>query len=316
MKAFQFSVLETEINSRLDKWLAEQLPDVSRSQVQRLIEKGYVKVNNRPAKGSYRVVTNDQVEVTLPEPEAWYVEPEEGPVEVVFEDDDLILVNKQPGLVVHPAPGHKAGTLVNFLLAHCKKLSGVGGVLRPGVVHRLDQGTSGLLVFAKNDRAHRSLAEQFHEHSITREYIAIVFGQVSPDEGVIEASIGRSPSDRKKMATVPSGKHAITHWKVLGHFPQLSLLRLTLQTGRTHQIRVHLNSKGWSVVGDPAYGGSEKRLKTLTNTRVSAALKKINHPLLHAERLAFVHPGTGERLDFKIEPPEDFQKALEILRGK
>lgn len=313
MRAFQFSVDETEVHSRLDKYLADQLPDVSRSQVQRLIKKGFVKVNSKSAKGSYKLNKNDQVEVILPEPEAWHVNPEKGPLDVVYEDSDLIVINKEVGVVVHPAPGHRNGTLVNFLLEHCKALSGIGGVLRPGVVHRLDQGTSGLLVFAKNDSTHRGLAKQFHDHTINREYKALVFGNVSPDSGKIEVSIGRSPSDRKKMAAVSEGKPAITNWKVLERYPSLCLLELKLETGRTHQIRVHLNSKGWGVVGDPVYGGSSKRINSINDSTISSALKQIKHPLLHAKRLGFIHPKTGEHLNFEREVPKEFQRILELL---
>ncbi|HLB59902.1 MAG TPA: RluA family pseudouridine synthase [Bdellovibrionota bacterium] len=315
MKAFQFTVDETEIGTRLDKWLATQLPDVSRTQVQRLIEKELVSVNDKIEKGSFQVKENDLISVVFPEPEVWRIEPEAGELEILYEDEDLLIVNKPVGLVVHPAPGHPRGTLVNLLLNHCKDLSGIGGVLRPGIVHRLDAGTSGILVVAKNDLSHRNLSDQFRKHTILRQYIALVFGNVNPNQGVIEAAIGRSPHDRKKMAAVEWGKPSITEWKLLAQFPQIAHLRLTLKTGRTHQIRVHLTSKGWGIIGDSLYGGGKGRVKSIQNPKIKSALQTINHPLLHAERLGFTHPKNGKEMMFFTPPPKDFQHLLEILHG-
>lgn len=316
MKAFNFSVDETEVGCRLDKWLSLQLPEISRSYVQKLIEKKKVFVNKHSEKSSYKLSPGDSVEVELPEPEVWHIKPEEKKLDVLYEDDDLLVINKAVGVVVHPAPGHRAGTLVNHLLYHCNGLSTLGGILRPGIVHRLDQGTSGVLVVAKNDFAHLGLSKQFQKHSIIREYIGLVFGRVTPLSGVIEKEIGRSPKDRKKMATIRGGKPAITEWEVLNHFNQLSLLKLTLKTGRTHQIRVHLSDKGWSVVGDSVYGAGVRRISSIKNKAIRELLKNIDHPLLHAKRLSFTHPRLGKIIDIESEPPEDFRKILMELNNE
>src|SRR3990167_2595426 len=310
MKAFKFNVDETEVGCRLDKWLSLQLPEVSRSYVQKLILKGTVLVDKSPRKGSYKLSSGELVDVELPDPEVWHIKPEEKKLDVLYEDDDLVIINKPVGVVVHPAPGHRQGTLVNYLLHHCKGLSSLGGILRPGIVHRLDQGTSGVLVVAKNDFTHMALSKQFQEHSIIRQYIALVFGEVSPPKGRIEQGIGRSPRDRKKMAALKGGKPAITEWELISRFKQLSLLKLTLKTGRTHQIRVHLSDKGWGVVGDEVYGGGVKRISSITKKRLRDLMKTVDHPLLHAKRLSFTHPRSGKIIDIESEPPEDFKKIL------
>lgn len=316
MKAFKFSVDETEAGSRLDKWLSLQLPDISRSYVQKLIKQEHVSVNKSAEKASFILSPGDSVEIELPAPTTWHIKPEKKKLDILYEDKDLLIVNKKAGVVVHPAPGHRSGTLVNYLLYHCKGLSSLGGILRPGIVHRLDQGTSGVLVVAKNDFTHIELSKQFQKHTITREYIALVFGRVSPSSGKIEKAIGRSPGNRKKMAALPGGKPAITEWEVLKHFNQLTLLKLRLKTGRTHQIRVHLSGKGWSVVGDGVYGGGVKRISSIKKREIRDSLKKIDHTLLHARRLAFRHPRLNKIIDISSEQPKDFKGILMELEDE
>jgi 23S rRNA pseudouridine1911/1915/1917 synthase len=316
MKAFKFIVDETEAGSRLDKWLSMQLPDVSRSYIQKLIKNNYALVNHVIEKASFKLEGGDSVEIELPEVTPWHIKPEKKELDILYEDDDLLILNKEAGLVVHPAPGHKNGTLVNYLLYYCRGLSSIGGILRPGIVHRLDQGTSGVLVVAKNDFTHNGLSRQFQKHTITREYIALVFGNVTPKKGKIEKNIGRSHRDRKKMAAISGGKHAVTEWEVINNFRELSLIKLTLRTGRTHQIRVHLSDSGWSVVGDFVYGGGAKRIASIKKKEIRDILKKIDHPLLHARRLAFTHPRLEKIIDISSEPPEDFKTVLGVLNDE
>jgi 23S rRNA pseudouridine1911/1915/1917 synthase len=260
-------------------------------------------VEGRSARPSQRVRAGERIELNLPEPGAARLEPEPIPLRVVHEDPDLIVVDKPAGLVVHPAPGHASGTLVHALLHHCRDLSGVGGELRPGIVHRLDKGTSGLIVAAKHDRAHRHLAEQFRAHSIEREYLALVRGRPRADAGSVDAAIGRHPTDRKRFSTrTARGRSARTHWKVELRFAEHTLLRVRLETGRTHQIRVHLASVGLPIAGDPVYGG-----------RKPGAPAGLVRPALHAALLGFEHPRTGERLRFSSELPEDLARVLAEL---
>ena len=305
----RFRVGEGEAGTRLDAALAG-LAGISRSQARRWIDAGLVCVEGADARASARVVAGQTIEAAPPEPEPADVGAEPIPLAVLHEDADLIVVDKPAGLVVHPAPGHPGGTLVNALLHHCGDLAGIGGVLRPGIVHRLDRGTSGVMVVAKNDATHAALAHQFHDHLVERVYLAIVRGVPGADEGREERAIGRHPRDRKRMSVVTgSGRTARTAWRVRERFPGAdhALLEVRPETGRTHQIRVHLASAGLPITGDPVYG----RAKPGRRTRVPLALER---PALHAAVLGFTHPRTGELVRFETEPPDDFRAALARLR--
>ena len=288
---------------RLDSFLAASLPELTRSAAARLIETGQVTVDGRTASKSARLAGGEAVDVTLPEPEAIEALPQEIPLDVAYEDGDVIVVNKPAGLVVHPAPGHPDGTLVNALLYHCgDSLSGVGGALRPGIVHRIDRDTSGLIIAAKNDAAHQALAAQLQDHSLARTYEAIVVGGPREDAGTVNAPIGRCPSDRKKMAVTAAGRPAVTHWQVLERFPGLTYLRCRLETGRTHQIRVHMAYTGHPVYGDTVYG-AKKPVPGLTGQ------------CLHAVALCFRHPRTGEPVTLSCPLSAEFQALLDRLRN-
>lgn len=300
-----FVVGEEEAGRRLDLALADAA-GLPRSQVRRWIEAGHVQVNGAPARPAYKVRVGDVLEADPPEPVRSPLEPEPIRLCVLYEDADVIVVDKPAGLVVHPGPGHSGGTLVNALLHHCGDLAGVGGVLRPGIVHRLDRGTSGILVAAKNDTAHRGLAEQFRDHSIERVYRALVRGVPGVDEGRIDRPVGRHRRDRKRMSVATrAGREAVTVWRVLRRFPKsgMSWLEIRPETGRTHQIRVHLASAGMPVAGDPVYG-RHNRTRLLTR------------PGLHAAVLGFVHPSSGERLRFEAAEPEDLADALVRLEAR
>lgn len=289
---------------RLDSFLTARLPGLTRSAAARLIETGQVLVDGKPARKSAKLAGGETVEVTLPDPEPADALPQDIPLDVVYEDDDVIVVNKPSGLVVHPAPGHPDGTLVNALLHHCGgSLSGVGGELRPGIVHRIDRDTSGLIIAAKNDAAHQALAAQLADHTLARTYEAVVVGALREDGGTVDAPIGRCPSDRKKMAVVPNGKRAVTHWEVLERFPGYTYVRCRLETGRTHQIRVHMAHLGHPIYGDTVYGG-KKPVPGLTGQ------------CLHAVGLRFVHPRTGETVELSCPLSGEFQALLEKLRRK
>ena len=289
---------------RLDSFLTARLPGLTRSAAARLIETGQVLVDGKPARKSAKLAGGETVEVTLPDPEPADALPQDIPLDVVYEDNDVIVVNKPSGLVVHPAPGHPDGTLVNALLHHCGgSLSGVGGELRPGIVHRIDRDTSGLIIAAKNDAAHQALAAQLADHTLARTYEAVVVGALREDGGTVDAPIGRCPSDRKKMAVVPNGKRAVTHWEVLERFPGLTHVRCRLETGRTHQIRVHMAHLGHPIYGDTVYGG-KKPVPGLTGQ------------CLHAVGLRFVHPRTGETVELSCPLSGEFQALLEKLRRK
>lgn len=290
-----------ESGIRLDKALAD-LTELSRSQANEAIKNGNILVNGKAVKAKYSVKEGDLVTYDLPEPEVLEYEAEDIPLDIVYEDDDVAVVNKPQGMVVHPSVGHTSGTLVNALMYHIHDLSSINGVVRPGIVHRIDKDTSGLLMIAKNDRSHQALAEELKDKKSLRKYLAIVHGNISNDRGVIEAPIGRSEKDRKKQAVTAKGKPAVTHFKVLERFGNYTLVELTLETGRTHQIRVHMAYIGHPVAGDPLYGPR----KTL----------KGNGQFLHAQTLGFTHPTTGESLRFSVEPPAIFQETLENLRGK
>ena len=288
-----------ESGIRLDKALAD-LTELSRSQANEAIKNGNILVNGKAVKAKYSVKEGDLVTYDLPEPEVLEYEAEDIPLDIVYEDDDVAVVNKPQGMVVHPSVGHTSGTLVNALMYHIHDLSSINGVVRPGIVHRIDKDTSGLLMIAKNDRSHQALAEELKDKKSLRKYLAIVHGNISNDRGVIEAPIGRSEKDRKKQAVTAKGKPAVTHFKVLERFGNYTLVELTLETGRTHQIRVHMAYIGHPVAGDPLYGPR----KTL----------KGNGQFLHAQTLGFTHPTTGESLRFSVEPPAIFQETLENMR--
>ena len=303
-----FLVGESEAGSRLDQALAA-LADLSRSQARRWIDEGRVRLNQALVSPSHRVSEGDVLLAEPPELLASPLAPEAIPLSVLHEDEDLIVIDKPAGLVVHPGPGHQGGTLVNALLHHCTSLAGVGGVLRPGIVHRLDRGTSGVLVAAKNDVAHRDLARQFHDHSIERVYRALVRGVPREDEGRVDLPIGRHARDRKRMSVAaPRSRDARTAWRVTRRFPKSdrSWLEVRLETGRTHQIRVHLAAVGLPIVCDPVYG---RRGRTPTETSLS-------RPALHAERLGFTHPTSGTRLRFEAPPPEDLASLLASLERR
>jgi len=313
-----FLVPGNQNRERLDTYLAEKLSQSSRSQIQKLIKSGLVTVNGRAAKANHLIRPSEVLVVRIPRSESPDILPESIPLDIVFEDPSLIVVNKPPGMVVHPAYGHQTGTLVHALLAHCGTLSGINDPARPGIVHRLDMDTSGLLVAAKNDHVHRQLAVQFHEKSVQREYIALVWGTVRPRHGTIETYLSRSVSDRRKIAVSGQGKKAVTHYRVMESFHLFSLLSLRLGTGRTHQIRVHLDHIGHPVFGDQTYGGRGRKLGGLNRTETALAiewLESMPRQALHARTLGFIHPETGEALLFESELPKDMSGLLERVRS-
>ena len=312
-------VSEEDVGVRVDRFLAEQELGCSRSYLQKLIAEGHITVNGVQTKSSQPVRPGDRILVHLPEPAAMRIDPEDIPLEFLFEDEHLLVVNKPPGMVVHPAAGHRSGTLVHALLHHCESLSGIGGVLKPGIVHRLDKDTSGLLVVAKDDATHRDLARQIGERTVARTYLAFVWGKPREPEGRIVAPIGRHPSDRKRMAAVEEhrGRYAATNYRLMEQFDFLSWLSLRLETGRTHQIRVHLSHIGHPVFGDPQYVGREKHLKGIApEFRIKARklLKRMPRQALHAATLGFVHPKTGAMVEFSAEMPEDMKGLLDAVR--
>jgi 23S rRNA pseudouridine1911/1915/1917 synthase len=308
-----FLVHSNDSAKRLDVFLSQKEPALFRSQIKRLIETGKVRVEGRKAKAGLKLRENEVVILTLPEPQKMEMEAEAIPLKVLYEDRHLIVVDKPAGLVVHPGAGNTSGTLVNALLHRCPDLAGIGGVLRPGIVHRLDKDTSGVLVVAKDDLAHRALSDQFRKHTAKRRYLGIVFGQLS-DEGRVDAPVGRHPTHRKKMSTRPrKGREARTHWRVLERFHSFNLAEFRLETGRTHQIRVHLSSTGHPILGDPLYGG-RKRLASVEPLPLRQGLQKLRRQALHAASLGFVHPVTGENLEFSSPLPEDIQEAVDLLR--
>ncbi len=290
-------------DSRLDAYLASvEEVGLSRSRIQALIKDGHVTVNGNQPKAKQSVVPGDKIRVVVPDPTPMDLVPQEIPLDVVYEDEDVVVINKQRGLVVHPAAGHWSGTLVNALLDHVDDLEGIGGELRPGIVHRLDKDTTGLLVAAKNEKAMQSLQDQIREHTARRVYWAIVHGNTMPETGRIEAPIGRHPSDRKRMAVnTRTGREATTHFKVLERFKAYALVECKLETGRTHQIRVHMSFIGHPVVADPVYGTRKAHLE-------------MEPQALHARQLGFYHPRSGEWVEFTAEPPADFMQALQRLR--
>ncbi|MDY3281165.1 RluA family pseudouridine synthase [Dysosmobacter sp.] len=304
MEKLTLQVNNGDAGSRVDAWLAANLEDVTRSAAQRLLEEGRVTCGGRPLAKNYRLTGTETLEVTLPEPEPVDVAPQDIPLDVVYEDGDVIVVNKPKGLVVHPAPGHPDGTLVNALLHHCgDSLSGVGGELRPGIVHRIDRDTSGLIIAAKNDFAHQGLAAQLADHTLSRTYECIVVGNLRADSGTVDAPIGRHPADRKKMAVVANGRRAVTHWEVIARYPGHTHVRCRLETGRTHQIRVHMAHIGHPILGDTVYGAKKP-------------VPGLQGQCLHAVALRFIHPRTGEAVEVTCPLPEEFQNQLRKLAAR
>lgn len=289
---------------RIDKYLAEVMNDYSRSFLQKQLKDGNVTVNEKPVKASYKITEDDEITVEVPDSQEPDIQAEDIPLDILYEDDQLLVVNKPKGMVVHPSAGHYSGTLVNALMYHCKdQLSGINGVLRPGIVHRIDMDTTGALVVCKTDLAHQSLAAQLKEHSITRRYRAIVHGNLPSDEGRIEGTIGRHPTERKKMAVnVRNGKPAVTHYRVLERFGSFTYIECRLETGRTHQIRVHMSSIGFPLLGDQVYGPKKCPISSLQGQT------------LHAMTLGFLHPKTGEYMEFSAPLPEYFDKLLKKFR--
>lgn len=303
---------------RIDLLVAENYPDQSRTRIQKLISEKKILVNEKTTKPGYKVKAKDRVTIEIPPLKELRAEPQNIPLDIVYQDKDLLVVNKEAGMVVHPAPGNYDKTLVNALLFHCKDLSGIQGVLRPGIVHRLDKGTSGLLVVAKNDFAHNHLSRQLKDRKIHRQYLALTWGSLGMDKGIIEAPIGRALTDRKRMkVTGIKGREAVTEYKVLERFDICDLLRIKLQTGRTHQIRVHLSFTGHPVLGDPDYGGRQKWVRGISHARrriCNRLLKLIHRQALHAKKLGFIHPRTEEYVEFETELPQDFADVLNQLR--
>ena len=301
--SYCFIANENDAQTRLDKLISEKIEEITRTGAQTLIESGAVTVGGKICGKNYKVSAGDEVNVLVPEPKELNIEPQNIPLEIVYEDADLLVVNKPKGMVVHPAPGNYDSTLVNALLYHCRDgLSGINGVLRPGIVHRIDKDTSGLLIVAKSDRAHLGLAEQIKEHSFKRRYEAVVYGNIKTDRGVLDFPIGRNPKDRKQMAvTYKNSKPAVTKYEVLERFEGFTHVRLTLQTGRTHQIRVHMAHIGHPVAGDAVYGPK----KVITS---------LNGQCLHAGMIGFVHPVSGEYLEFTSELPDYFTDFIKSLR--
>lgn len=303
MQTLEWIADAAEAGLRLDRFLAQRYPELSRSAWQSLLEQGLVERGGVPANKKDKVAAGDCIQVCLPDPQPIEAQPQDIPLDVVYEDEHLLVVNKPKGMVVHPAPGNPDGTLVNALLHHCRgRLSGIGGAIRPGIVHRIDKDTSGLLVVAKTDAAHKGLSEQMAVHDIHRVYHAVVYGNLKDDEGTVDAPIGRDPRDRKKMAvTQTNSKQAVTHWRVLERFGRFTYITCRLETGRTHQIRVHMAHIGHPLAGDPVYGPR-------------AVIKALEGQCLHAQELGFVHPVTGQELRFDSELPPYFQEYLTRLR--
>lgn len=308
---------------RLDVYLAEQMQDLSRSHLQKLISGGYVLVNNNQQKPNYKLQGGDRISITVPPAEKTEIIAEEIPLDIVYEDDQIIVINKAKGMTVHPAPGSKSGTLVNAILAHSDDLSGIGGVERPGIVHRLDKDTSGLLVVAKTDAAHASLQEQIQRRSAERRYFALVWGATKFNEAVVDAPIGRHPSDRQKMAVIKetgryTSREAVTNLKVIERFDNFTLLEAKLETGRTHQIRVHCTFIGHPVVGDPTYGGAKRALPAsygkLQQKDLQALIEGLKGQALHAYSLSFEHPITHKRLSFEAPISSDMQAIINWLK--
>ena len=315
-KSFSIQVTNTHQGKRLDQFLSETGLHLSRSQAKLLIQKHHILLNQKPAKASARVRPGDTVSGFVPEPEPLSLQAEPLPLTILYEDPSFIVIDKPPGMVVHPAYGNPSGTLVNALLYHCKDLAGINGVLRPGIVHRLDKDTSGVMVVAKDDGAFHHLTRQFKNRTVKKVYVAIVYGIFSQDEGLIDSAVGRHPSERKRMSTrTRKGRAAITRWKKLEEFHGCTLLEIFPQTGRTHQIRVHLSSVGHPVLGDPLYG-RKGRPGAIHDPVLKECVRRMSRQALHAQRLEFTHPRTGERVQFVSPIPQDIEEVLECLRSQ
>lgn len=298
-----FAAEADDVGKRIDVFAAENYEELSRSGLKKIIDTGGVTVNNKTVKANYKLRTGDIVTMNIPESVPLEIIPQNIPLDILYEDDDVIVINKPQGMVVHPAPGHYTDTLVNALLYHCgDSLSGINGIMRPGIVHRIDMDTSGVIMAAKNNNSHRSLALQLAEHSITRKYNAIVYNNIKEDEGTIDKPLGRNPSDRKKMAVVQGGRRAVTHYRVLDRLGKFTYIEAQLETGRTHQIRVHMTYAGHPLLGDSVYGPKKQPFN-------------LKGQVLHARVLGFVHPVTGEYMEFESPLPEYFQKLLERCRN-
>ena len=302
----EYLLVENDGGERIDRYLADNFEDKSRSYLQKLIKDGQVKVNGKPVKANYRLVFDDRVEIYMPEIKEPDIEPENIPLDILYEDKDVLLVNKPKQMVVHPAPGHYSGTLVNAIMYHCgNELSGINGVMRPGIVHRIDMDTTGSLVICKNDISHQSLSEQLKEHSINRIYEAIVHGNLKENEGTVNAPIGRHPTDRKKMSIhAKNGREAITHYKVLERFGNYTHIQCKLETGRTHQIRVHMSSIGHPLLGDIVYGPAK------------CPFSGLQGQTLHAKTLGFIHPSSGEYIEVNAPLPDYFVSLINKLKNK
>lgn len=303
MEIYEFIVEENNVGMRLDTFLGGMFEDKSRTYFQGLIEEGNIKINGYTKKSKYKLKFKDIINVKIPDPIELEVNPQNIPIEIVYEDKDVIVVNKPQEMVVHPAPGNYEGTMVNALLYHCKDLSGINGILRPGIVHRIDKDTSGILVVAKNDFSHKKLAAQFKDHSMARTYYALVEGKIKGDEGTIDKPVGRHPKERIKMAVVKDGKRAVTHYKVLERFNSHTLVQCNLETGRTHQIRVHMAYIGYPLVGDMIYGYKKQKYN-------------LKGQVLHAKKLGFIHPSSDNYMEFDSELPQYFEKLLKNLRNE
>lgn len=304
MKLNSIVVSDEDDLIRIDKFIANVASDLTRSRIQGLISDGNITVNDKVVKANYKVREQDIIKILIPDAVPVDIPAEDIPLDIVYEDDDILIVNKPKGMVVHPAPGHYTGTLVNALMYHCKdNLSGINGELRPGIVHRIDMDTTGLLVVCKNDKAHNFVAEQLKEHSITRKYQAIVYNAFKDEEGIVEGNIGRHPNDRKKMTITPNGKEAITHYKVLKNMGKYTLIECQLETGRTHQIRVHMSSINHPLLGDEIYGPKNCPFK-------------LQGQVLHAKTLGFIHPTTKEYMEFDSELPAYFTKLIDTLSNQ
>ena len=303
METIRIEVGQSEEGKRIDVFRADKFPLHSRSYIQKLLKDGFVLVDGGKVKQNHRVRAGSTIEMNIPPPKEISLEPEAMELDIVYEDDDIVVVNKPQGMVVHPAPGNYSGTLVNALLHRCSQLSGIGGVIRPGIVHRLDKDTSGLLVVAKNDTAHKKLSQQIKDRLVRRVYWCIVENNIKEDRGVIRAPIGRHPVNRKKMAVIwgPNAREAITHFRVMERFGEYTLVEVVLETGRTHQIRVHMAYMGNPVVGDGTYGSKKREFK-------------LNGQALHAKKLGLFHPSTGQYMEFEAALPDYFEELLKLLR--
>lgn len=303
-KEIVFDILPEMEDERIDKCISSYMESLSRSYVQKIIKEGNVYVNDRVVKANYRAGVDDRVRFILPESVEPDIPEQDIPLDILYEDEDILIINKPKGMVVHPAPGHYEGTLVNAVMYHCKGgLSGINGVMRPGIVHRIDKDTTGSIIVCKNDDAHNAIAALLRTHDITRKYRAIVYGNIKEEQGTVDAPIGRHPNDRKKMAVnEKNGKRAVTHYKVLEHFEKYTYIECQLETGRTHQIRVHMASIGYPLLGDTVYSGRKSPFH-------------LEGQVLHAMTIGFVHPGNGEYVEFNAPLPEYFEKLLSVLRG-